>query len=94
MSGFLSSRKLSECSSLVPSLFFVGIFCSVVIESQRFSFLLFQEFKVYVTEEFVEHCAEGALSIEVWGHRSTGFDFNQGWEMENVQAKSRSLLDR
>ncbi|XP_064651713.1 kinesin-like protein KIF13A isoform X3 [Lineus longissimus] len=62
--------------------------------SMTFKFDHRKEFKVYVTEEFVEHCAEGALSIEVWGHRSTGFDFNQGWEMENVQAKSRSLLDR
>jgi kinesin family member 13 len=30
------------------------------------------DFTVPVTEEFAEHCAEGALSIEVLGHRSAG----------------------
>ncbi|KAL1429824.1 hypothetical protein MTO96_015687 [Rhipicephalus appendiculatus] len=38
-----------------------------------FKFNHVQDHVVPVTEEFVEHCAEGALSIEVWGHRSTGF---------------------
>ena len=28
-----------------------------------------QEFNVVITEEFLEHCLEGALSIEVYGHR-------------------------
>jgi len=32
-----------------------------------------KDFVVHVTDEFLEHCGEGALSIEVWGHRSTGF---------------------
>ncbi len=50
---------------------------------------------MHVTEEFMEHCAEGALSIEVWGHRSMGFAGNlQGWEIDQVQAKSRSIMDR
>ncbi|XP_026320336.1 kinesin-like protein KIF13B isoform X4 [Hyposmocoma kahamanoa] len=55
-----------------------------------------QEFTVPLTEEFIEHCAEGALSIEVWGHRSAGFSRGRGnWEVEQQQlAKARSLADR
>ncbi len=54
-----------------------------------------QEFTVLVTEELMEHCTEGALSMEVWGHRSTGFVSNlAGWELDQVQAKSRSIMDR
>ncbi|KAM3967416.1 LOW QUALITY PROTEIN: kinesin heavy chain 73 [Aphomia sociella] len=55
-----------------------------------------QDFTVPLTEEFVEHCAEGALSIEVWGHRSAGFSRARGnWEVEQQQlAKARSLADR
>ncbi len=50
---------------------------------------------MHVTEEFMEHCTEGALSMEVWGHRSTGFGTNlSGWEIDQVQAKSRSIMDR
>lgn len=39
---------------------------------------------------------EGALSIEVWGHRSAGFSRARGnWEVEQQQlAKARSLADR
>ncbi|XP_052757774.1 kinesin-like protein KIF13B isoform X2 [Galleria mellonella] len=55
-----------------------------------------QDFTVPLTEEFIEHCAEGALSIEVWGHRSAGFSRGRGnWEVEQQQlAKARSLADR
>lgn len=54
------------------------------------------DFTVPITEEFIEHCAEGALSIEVWGHRSAGFSrLKPGWEVEQQQwAKARSLADR
>ncbi|XP_039753302.1 kinesin-like protein KIF13B isoform X3 [Pararge aegeria] len=54
------------------------------------------DFTVPLTEEFIEHCAEGALSIEVWGHRSAGFSRTCGnWEVEQQQlAKARSLADR
>lgn len=40
--------------------------------------------------------SEGALSIEVWGHRSAGFSrLKPGWEVEQQQlAKARSLADR
>ncbi|XP_030022123.1 kinesin-like protein KIF13B isoform X2 [Manduca sexta] len=55
-----------------------------------------QDFTIPLTEEFIEHCAEGALSIEVWGHRSAGFSRARGnWEVEQQQlAKARSLADR
>ena len=32
-----------------------------------------KDFTVPLTEEFIDLCSEGALSIEVWGHRSVGF---------------------
>lgn len=47
-----------------------------------------------VNDEFLEHCSEGALSIEVWGHHSMGFGSSLSWEMEQVQAKSHSIMDR
>ncbi|CAG9135930.1 unnamed protein product [Plutella xylostella] len=55
-----------------------------------------KDFTVPLTDEFIEHCAEGALSIEVWGHRSAGFSRGRGnWEVEQQQlAKARSLADR
>ncbi|XP_021365352.1 kinesin-like protein KIF13B isoform X2 [Mizuhopecten yessoensis] len=58
-----------------------------------FKFQHSKDFKVYITEEFIEHCSEGALSIEVWGHRSPGFGLvNNG--MDNIIARSRTLADR
>ncbi|XP_024082800.1 kinesin-like protein KIF13A isoform X2 [Cimex lectularius] len=65
-------------------------------DSMTFIFDHTKEFTFAVTEEFIEHCAEGALSIEVWGHRSAGFTKTKpGWEVEQHQlAKARSLADR
>lgn len=64
--------------------------------SMTFKFDHDKDFTVPVTEEFIEHCSEGALSIEVWGHRSAGFSrLKPGWEVEQQQlAKARSLADR
>ncbi|XP_076339669.1 kinesin-like protein KIF13A isoform X2 [Tachypleus tridentatus] len=54
-----------------------------------------KEFTINVTEEFFEHCVEGALSIEVWGHRSGGFSSARpGWEIDAQLQWSRSLADR
>ena len=36
-------------------------------------------FQVSVSEEFLEHCSEGALSVEVYGHRSSGAAF--AWQV-------------
>ncbi|XP_053609168.1 kinesin-like protein KIF13B isoform X3 [Plodia interpunctella] len=61
-----------------------------------FRFNMKHDHTLPLTEEFIEHCAEGALSIEVWGHRSAGFSRARGnWEVEQQQlAKARSLADR
>lgn len=52
-----------------------------------------------VTDEFLEHVQEGALSIEVWGHKCAGFntisDRPNNWDVQNLNAvKSRTLQDR
>lgn len=52
------------------------------------------DYIVTMNEEFLEHCTDGALSIEVWGHRSVGFSRMKDWEVEQQQAKARSLADR
>ena len=45
--------------------------------SVNFKFDHVREISIAVTEEMVEHCTEGALSIEVYGHRSaTGIHFS------------------
>lgn len=62
-----------------------------------FEFNHTSEFCVPLSEEFIEHCAEGALSIEVWGHRGPGpkLEGLPGWHVEQQQlAKARSLVDR
>lgn len=51
-----------------------------------------REIYIPVTEEFIEHCAEGALSIEVYGHRSAGLASEAQWEERQQLAKS--LADR
>lgn len=64
-------------------------------DCMTFKFEHVQEFVVNVTEEFVEHCSEGALSIEVWGHRSAGFSSSKpGWDVDVQLMRSRSLADR
>ncbi|XP_049855904.1 kinesin-like protein KIF13A isoform X3 [Schistocerca gregaria] len=70
--------------------------CSSGNASMTFKFDHTKDFVVPVTEEFLEHCSEGALSIEVWGHRCAGFTRSKdGWEVEQQQlAKARSLADR
>lgn len=68
---------------------------NVVFEGATFSYL-FQEFTVSVTEEFIEHALEGSLAIEVWGHRIGGSNspHSNGWEVDNISAKTRTLADR
>ena len=53
-------------------------------------------FTTPITEEFIDHCTEGALSIEVWGHRSQGFGHDQTTTeyIEHVSDQSRSIMDR
>ena len=78
------------------------------LDSANFSFDHTREIVVSLTEEFLEHCTEGALSIEVrrnevsslnnlvnlqvYGHKSS-VSYN-AWEAEAQEAKARSLADR
>ncbi|KAK3891209.1 hypothetical protein Pcinc_004892 [Petrolisthes cinctipes] len=64
-------------------------------DSMTFKFEHTKDYTVLITEDFLEHCTDGALSIEVWGHRSAGFGMSRtGWEVDQQLAKARSLVDR
>ncbi|XP_048248867.1 kinesin-like protein KIF13B isoform X7 [Haliotis rufescens] len=67
----------------------------IITKQDTVSFIFNHEndIRIPISEEFIEHCSEGALSIEVWGHRSQGFGLN-GTMMESAQAKTRTLSDR
>uniref|UniRef100_A0A8C5XDD2 Kinesin family member 13B n=1 Tax=Microcebus murinus TaxID=30608 RepID=A0A8C5XDD2_MICMU len=53
------------------------------------------EFSVNITEDFIEHLSEGALAIEVYGHRMNDPRKNPAlWDLGIIQAKTRSLRDR
>nr|XP_056710143.1 kinesin-like protein KIF13A isoform X1 [Euleptes europaea] len=52
-----------------------------------------KDYVVNVTEEFLEFMAEGALAIEVWGHRCAG-NGSSIWEVDSLHAKTRTLTDR
>ena len=57
-----------------------------------FTFNDTRTFTIPVTEEFMEHCSEGALSIEVYGHRSAGFSTKA--KSQERERLARSLADR
>ncbi|XP_047653049.1 kinesin-like protein KIF13A isoform X3 [Phacochoerus africanus] len=57
------------------------------------SFSHCKDYVVNVTEEFLEFISEGALAIEVWGHRCTG-NGSSIWEVDSLHAKTRTLHDR
>ncbi|XP_046733692.1 kinesin-like protein KIF13A isoform X1 [Silurus meridionalis] len=52
-----------------------------------------KDYVVHVSDEFVEFISDGALAIEVWGHRCAGNGHAQ-WELNTLQAKTRTLRDR
>ncbi|XP_066435504.1 kinesin-like protein KIF13A isoform X4 [Eleutherodactylus coqui] len=52
-----------------------------------------KDYAVNITEEFLEFISEGALAIEVWGHRCAG-NGRSLWEIDALHAKSRTLRDR
>ncbi|XP_041500851.1 kinesin-like protein KIF13A isoform X2 [Microtus oregoni] len=52
-----------------------------------------KDFVVTVTEEFLEFISDGALAIEVWGHRCAG-NGSSIWEVDSLHAKTRTLHDR
>lgn len=52
-----------------------------------------QEYVVHVTDEFLEFISDGALAIEVWGHRCAGNGCLL-WELDALEAKTQTLRDR
>ncbi|KAG8445862.1 hypothetical protein GDO86_010594 [Hymenochirus boettgeri] len=65
-----------------------GTECMVVFDHCK-------EFAVNITEDFVEYLSEGALAIEVYGHRQNDPHRNPAlWDLGIIQAKTRSLRDR
>nr|XP_043904776.1 kinesin-like protein KIF13B isoform X1 [Solea senegalensis] len=62
--------------------------CSVVFDSAK-------ELSVPVSEDFVDFLAEGALAIEVFGHKQEIHRRNLAlWDLGVIQAKTRSLRER
>ncbi|XP_063771146.1 kinesin-like protein KIF13B isoform X2 [Pseudophryne corroboree] len=54
-----------------------------------------KEFDVNITEDFLDYLAEGALAIEVYGHKLNDPRKNPAlWDLGIIQAKTRSLRDR
>ncbi|KAM3930262.1 kinesin-like protein KIF13B isoform 1-T1 [Leptodactylus fuscus] len=54
-----------------------------------------KEFSVNITEDFLDYLAEGALAIEVYGHKASDPRKNPAlWDLGIIQAKTRSLRDR
>lgn len=48
-----------------------------------------------VTEDFIEYLTEGAVAIEVYGHRQADSGRNPAlWDLSIIQAKTRTLRDR
>ncbi|CAI5771486.1 KIF13B isoform X1 [Podarcis lilfordi] len=53
------------------------------------------EFSVNITEDFMEYLSDGALAIEVYGHKACDPRKNPAlWDLGIIQAKTRSLRDR
>ncbi|XP_061890729.1 kinesin-like protein KIF13B isoform X2 [Entelurus aequoreus] len=62
--------------------------CSVVFDISK-------ELSVPVSEDFLEHLSEGALAIEVYGHKQANHRRNLAlWDLAVIQAKTRSLRER
>ncbi|XP_056134426.1 kinesin-like protein KIF13B [Lampris incognitus] len=62
--------------------------CMVVFDSCK-------EHAVSVTEDFIEYLTEGAVAIEVYGHRQADPGRNPAlWDLSIIQAKTRTLRDR
>ncbi|KAI4802323.1 hypothetical protein KUCAC02_020171 [Chaenocephalus aceratus] len=61
---------------------------TVVFDSAR-------EFSVSVSEDFVEFLADGAVAIEVYGHKQANHRRNLAlWDLGVIQAKTRTLRER
>uniref|UniRef100_A0A2K5JT23 Kinesin family member 13B n=1 Tax=Colobus angolensis palliatus TaxID=336983 RepID=A0A2K5JT23_COLAP len=70
-------------------------FILLLLHQPNSSTIVFQEFSVNITEDFIEHLSEGALAIEVYGHKINDPRKNPAlWDLGIIQAKTRSLRDR
>nr|XP_023662465.1 kinesin-like protein KIF13B isoform X2 [Paramormyrops kingsleyae] len=70
-----------SCSSKEPQ-------SMVVFDSSK-------ELAVPVSEDFLDYLSEGAMAIEVYGHKPSDPHRNQAlWDLGIIQAKTRSLRDR
>uniref|UniRef100_A0A667YZL3 Kinesin family member 13B n=1 Tax=Myripristis murdjan TaxID=586833 RepID=A0A667YZL3_9TELE len=62
--------------------------CTVVFDSTK-------ELAVAVSEDFVEFLSEGAVAIEVYGHKQANHRRNLAlWDLGVIQAKTRTLRER
>ncbi|KAJ8410332.1 hypothetical protein AAFF_G00203130 [Aldrovandia affinis] len=62
--------------------------CMVVFDSCK-------ELAVNVSEDFIEYLTEGAMAIEVYGHKQSDPRRSQAlWDLGIIQAKTRTLRDR
>ncbi|XP_056284263.1 kinesin-like protein KIF13B isoform X2 [Pseudoliparis swirei] len=62
--------------------------CTVVFDSAK-------ELSVPVSEDFMEYLAEGAVAIEVYGHKLANHRRNLAlWDLGVIQAKTRTLRER
>ncbi|XP_074509947.1 kinesin-like protein KIF13A isoform X2 [Sebastes fasciatus] len=52
-----------------------------------------KDYVVHVTDEFLEFISDGALAIEVWGHRCAG-NGRSLWELDALEAQTQTLRDR
>lgn len=69
--------------------------CYSVCSIYSFTSYIFslQDYPVHVTDEFLEFISDGALAIEVWGHRCAG-NGRSLWELDALEAKTQTLRDR
>ena len=63
------------------------------IQTEPPRLLSVQDHVLHVTDDFLEFISDGALAIEVWGHRCAGTGPSP-WQLDALQAKSRTLRDR
>uniref|UniRef100_A0A6Q2WXG2 Kinesin family member 13Bb n=1 Tax=Esox lucius TaxID=8010 RepID=A0A6Q2WXG2_ESOLU len=62
--------------------------CTVLFDSNK-------ELEVCVSEELLEFLAEGAVAVEVYGHKQVNHRRNLAlWDLGVIQAKTRSLRER
>ena len=56
--------------------------------------IIVQVFTVEVTEDFLDYLEYGTLSVEVYGHRRTGFTNNEQNPATNEDGQAKSFPER